>query len=112
MSFKNVPEELNKKYNYPQLWGIVRGKWVVESVDELFKENDIYIDYSVRGVITKEHLQKEASIKLNVPLEELVGKEIESKIRKFETINLLKRKLHLRCDADYLQYRIRQAHYH
>lgn len=29
---------------------VMRGKWVVGSVDNLFKENDIEIDYSIRGV--------------------------------------------------------------
>ena len=32
--------------------GVYRGKWVLETVDELFKENDIVIDYSKRGIYT------------------------------------------------------------
>ena len=30
--------------------GIFRGKWVVDSVDDLFKENGIDIDYAIRGI--------------------------------------------------------------
>lgn len=32
--------------------GIYRGKWVIDSVEDLFRENDIHIDFSIRGVYT------------------------------------------------------------
>lgn len=33
--------------------GVFRGQWVLDSVEHLFKENDITIDYSIRGVYCK-----------------------------------------------------------
>lgn len=108
MSYKRIPEKMKEEYNYPQLWGIVRGKWVVESVDELFKENGIDIDYSVRGVLTKELLKETRQTKLSVPLEELVGERIAKDIKKYERNKLLKQKLHLPYDNDYIEYRERK----
>lgn len=34
----------------PNGFGVFRGKWVVDSVDELFKEHGILVDYSKRGI--------------------------------------------------------------
>lgn len=34
-------------------WGVFRGKWVIEDVKPLFDENNIHIDYSIRGVYEK-----------------------------------------------------------
>lgn len=33
--------------------GIFRGKWVLDTVNNLFRENDINIDYSVRGIYSE-----------------------------------------------------------
>lgn len=38
--------------------GLMRGKWVIEDVDELFSENDIHIDYNERGIYSPEKLQE------------------------------------------------------
>lgn len=38
--------------------GIFRGKWVIDTVKELFENHDIYVDYSVRGIYTKEDKNK------------------------------------------------------
>lgn len=35
---------------YPDVWGVYRGKWVLEDVQQLFEENNICIDYELRGV--------------------------------------------------------------
>ena len=35
-------------------WGIVKGKWAVESVDGLFRTNNIHIDYLIRGIYKEE----------------------------------------------------------
>ena len=38
---------------YPFKWGIYRGKWVLDTVESLFQENDIKVDFSLRGIYTE-----------------------------------------------------------
>lgn len=33
----------------PGIWGVFRGKWVIDDVKPLFDKNNIHIDYSIRG---------------------------------------------------------------
>ena len=60
--FYVISDEKESPINYgkkPGLtWGIVRGKWVVEDVKELFEKNGIAIDYSIRGELKKEDLEE------------------------------------------------------
>ena len=105
MNFKILPEAA---YNLklPQLWGIVRGKWVVESVDELFKKNGIEVDYSERGIFSPDELRQSMQKKeLSVSLEELVGTKAANDITRFERINKIKKMLHMKTWADYIEYR-------
>lgn len=37
-------------YRTGDLWAVVRGKWIVSDVKELFKREDIVIDFSQRGI--------------------------------------------------------------
>ena len=49
-------QPINYGYNCAKIeslrakWGVYRGKWVVDTVKDLFEENGIEIDYSIRGV--------------------------------------------------------------
>lgn len=38
-------------------WGIVRGKWILEDVKPLFEENDIHLDFGVRGELKNSDLE-------------------------------------------------------
>ena len=105
MNFKKLPKEA-EALGLPQLWGIVRGKWVVESVDELFRENGISVDYSERGVYTVDELKNSMrSNRLSVPLEELVGKKTADDIVRFERINKIRKMVHMNPYENYIAYR-------
>ncbi len=93
-----------KKLNFPQLWGIVRGKWVVESVDELFKSHGIVVDYNQRGVFDADVLKENMSSKLTASLIELVGEKTAKDIEKYEKLKRIKKLLHLKYYPDYTQY--------
>lgn len=49
-----VNNPINYGYVYGSPWGIWRGKWVPETVDDIFKENGIAVDYGVRGIFHEE----------------------------------------------------------
>lgn len=44
---------------FPYKWSIVGGKWVVDTVADLFKENGIEIDFSLRGIYTEKDFAKD-----------------------------------------------------
>ena len=105
MNFKILPQAA-VTLGFPQLWGIVRGKWVVESVDELFRQHGICVDYSERGVFQPEELKQSMGNKtLSAPLEELVGKELAGDIRRFEKMNRVRKIIHVKTYGSYLEYR-------
>jgi hypothetical protein len=105
MNFKILPEAA-VTLGFPQLWGIVRGKWVVESVDDLFQQHGICVDYSERGIFQPEELKQSMGNKtLSAPLEELVGKELAGDIRRFEKMNKVRKMLHAKTYGSYLEYR-------
>ncbi len=104
MNYANVPP-IGKKLGLGQLWGIVRGKWVVESVDKLFKEHEITVDYSERGELKLEELSNRMKAELSVPLNELVGDKITKDIIKFEKKKKLFDMIHREYYPDYIQYR-------
>ena len=39
--------------SYDRCWGVVQGKWVKTNVETLFEENEIFVDYSIRGIFTE-----------------------------------------------------------
>lgn len=54
--FLQVEEDEESPFYYgynPDGMGVFRGKWVYDDVAPLFKENDIEIDYSIRGIYEK-----------------------------------------------------------
>jgi hypothetical protein len=40
-----------------EIWGVFRGKWVVDDVQPLFEMHGIHIDYSLRGVCTSNDIE-------------------------------------------------------
>ena len=56
-------------------WGIVRGKWMIDDVEPLFKEHDIHIDYFERGVLKKEDIE---TVRGRVPLNQSLWNQIRS----------------------------------
>lgn len=54
--FLQVEEDEESPFYYgynPEGMGVFRGKWVYDDVAPLFKDNDIEIDYSIRGIYEK-----------------------------------------------------------
>lgn len=45
--------------------GVYRGKWVLNTVEELFKKNDIKIDFTKRGIYKKEDKNIQRMVKTN-----------------------------------------------
>ena len=66
--------------------GVMRGKWCLPSVKKLFKENGIYVDYSIRGIYKEGFKRK---VKRNRILRNLVVYPYR-KIKKVLTSNLIK----------------------
>jgi len=44
---------------FPYKWSVVGGKWVVDTVDSLFRENGIEIDYNIRGIYTDDDYKRD-----------------------------------------------------
>lgn len=51
--------------------GIYRGKWVLESVKDIFEENDIVVDFNKRGIYRKEEKNIQRMVKNNILTAEL-----------------------------------------
>lgn len=48
-----MPRIMDYRFNnglYPMKWGVVQGKWVVDTVDALFRSHNIHIDFNERGI--------------------------------------------------------------
>lgn len=46
---------------YPYKWSVVGGKWVVDTVSDLFKNNGLSVDFNDRGIYTDEDFANEKS---------------------------------------------------
>ena len=46
-------------------WGVRRGKWVIDSVEGLFREHGIAVDYEFRGTITNSNSAVEMPLKID-----------------------------------------------
>ena len=47
---------------YGGIWGVYRGKWVVDDVGPLFEKEEINVDYSVRGTYTSDERRPAISV--------------------------------------------------
>lgn len=108
--FYVISDEKESPINYgkkPGLtWGIVRGKWVVEDVKELFEENGITIDYSIRGELQKEDLVEFDKNNQQGGLRNLrsLGLLLYSKILVWRSFRIVRKILHLPIEQDYIAY--------
>ncbi len=92
-------------YKIGKPWGIVRGKWVVSDVDNLFKENGISVDYSIRGEYSCEDLSGMVSSPISKEyLIDMVGKKQYKMIRGYERRKWLYSLLRKEYYHDYVDY--------
>lgn len=42
-------------YRHGDIWGVFRGKWILEDVKPLFEKEEIEVDFSTRGIYTPEN---------------------------------------------------------
>lgn len=89
--------------------GIFRGKWVKDSVEQLFKENDINIDYSVRGFYEKEdkNIVRIKKTRLNNVISRIksYGLPLYFCICIWRIIRQIKKKLGMTVPKDYIDYK-------
>lgn len=48
-------------YAYGDIWGVYRGKWVMDDVEPLFKKENINVDFSIRGFYQTENINSSLS---------------------------------------------------
>lgn len=87
-------------------WGIVRGKWVLEDVKDLFESNGIKIDYSQRGEFKKEDLSNfnKQNKKNELRILESLGIILYLKIFIWRCFRILRKMVHLPVAQDYIEY--------
>lgn len=91
--------------------GIFRGKWVIDTVKELFENHDIYVDYSVRGIYTKEDKNKVRMVTQNGGLYQekrflkSVGIKKFIEIELWRVIRFLKKSKGQTVAKDYIEYK-------
>lgn len=59
---KNTPIDYGFKHSG---MGVFRGKWILDSVEKLFKENNIVVDFSKRGIYTTKDKNIQRMVKSN-----------------------------------------------
>lgn len=89
-------------------WGIVRGKWVYDDVEDLFKDNNISIDLSIRGNYyndkKKTVLLNNSKISLRDRIERY-GFGLFVKMQVFRVVRIIRKTLHLEYENDYFEYK-------
>lgn len=58
----NEPRPFNYGFIYAGIWNVYRGKWVKETVIDLFHHHNINIDYNRRGIYSASNLIEETQI--------------------------------------------------
>lgn len=91
--------------------GIFRGKWVINTVEKLFRDHKIEIDYSIRGVYKQENKNIIRMIpKTNIFYREIrflksVGIKMFLKIELWRIIRFIKKKMKKPVATDYISYK-------
>ena len=91
--------------------GIFRGKWVIDTVKDLFENNDIYMDYSIRGIYTEEDKDKVRMVVQNGDLYQekrflkSVGIKKFIEIELWRMIRFLKKSMGKTVAKDYIEYK-------
>lgn len=93
-------------------WGIVRGKWVVDDIDPLFKYHGIEIDYNIRGIYDPNNFINIAVEKNNNSIRKLksYGIWLFIKINTWRMINYIKRRLGFNFHTSWFEYKRKRCY--
>ena len=94
--------------------GVYRGKWVLDSVEELFKENDIDIDFTKRGLYTiddKKTVRMTKNTRLNSEIRSIKSLGIFTSLHHYvwRIIRQIKKLLGFKVPIDWIDYKRQQT---
>lgn len=106
---KEYPNPIDYGAKYGDAWNVVAGLWVVDSVDPIFKKNNIIIDYNKRGILKckinelpRDHRRKN----LNDLINEIksIGINKWLKMKSWRILRAIKKVFGFKVEADYYEY--------